>query len=131
MVLLVAALTACAPRGPVLGDAERPAGVGGTISGSVRMASDKSALSGRTVTAVNVSTGERIQASTAASGGYTMKVPVGRYRLEVELRPGESLSEQPTELEITRSDVDAQRNFTITIKSAGRMTRDSRSDPFA
>jgi len=115
-VILLISLTACAPRGPVLGSAERPEGVGGTISGAVRAASDKTGLSGRTVTAVNVATGERIQTSTADNGGYTMKVPVGRYRLEVELRPGESLSEQPTELEITRSDVDAQRNFLVTMK---------------
>jgi Carboxypeptidase regulatory-like domain len=115
-VILLALLTACAPRGPVLGSAERPEGVGGTISGSVRAASDKSPLSARTVTAVNTATGQRIQTSTADNGGYTMKVPVGRYRLEVELRPGEALSEQPTELEINRSDVDAQRNFLVTVK---------------
>jgi hypothetical protein len=115
-VILLALLTACAPRGPVLGSGERPAGVGGTISGSVRAASDKSALSGRKVTAINVATGERIETSTAESGGYTMKVPVGRYRLEVELRPGEALGEQPAELEITRGDMDAQRNFLVTMK---------------
>jgi hypothetical protein len=115
-VILLAVLTACAPRGPVLGSAERPEGVGGTISGAVRAASDKSGLSGRMVTAVNIATGQRIQTSTADNGGYTMKVPVGRYRLEVELRPGESLSEQPADLEINRSDVDAQRNFFVTMK---------------
>jgi hypothetical protein len=45
-----------------------------------------------------------------------MKVPVGRYRLEVELRPGETLTEQPGELEISASDMDASRNFVIAAK---------------
>jgi Carboxypeptidase regulatory-like domain len=116
-LVLLALLTACAPRGPVLGSGQRLEGVGGTISGSVRAASDKMGLSGRTVTAVNIATGQRIQTSTADNGGYTMKVPVGRYRLEVELRPGEALSEQPADLEINRSDVDAQRNFLVTMKA--------------
>jgi hypothetical protein len=48
----------------------------------------------------------------------------------VELRAGESLSEQPTELEINRSDLDAQRNFTITVKS-GATSRASLRASFA
>jgi hypothetical protein len=45
-----------------------------------------------------------------------MKVPVGRYRLEVELRPGETLAERPSELEISASDLDASRNFVVAVK---------------
>jgi hypothetical protein len=115
-LLLIVFLIACAPRGPVVGSASRPAGIGGTISGTVRLAPDGPAVQGRKVTAVNIADGQRIDTSTAVNGGYTMKVPVGRYRLEVELRPGETLTEQPGELEISASDMDASRNFVIAAK---------------
>lgn len=115
MVLL--AVSACMPRGPVLDTSEGPAGVGGTISGTVRASADAIGLVGRKVTAVNLDTGEKHETSTAATGGYTMKVPRGRYRLEVELRPNEALSERPSELEINTSDMDADRDFVITTKS--------------
>jgi hypothetical protein len=106
---------ACAPRGPVIGRGEKPPDVGGTISGTVR-ASAGGSLSARKVTAVNLATGQRIETSTAANGGYTMKVAVGRYRLEVELLEGEALSSAPDDVEIDRSDVDASRNFVIIAK---------------
>ena len=115
-ILLVVCVSACAPRGPIIDTGSRPADVGGTISGTVRLALDGPPLQGRRVTAVNLTSGQRIESSTAVNGGYTMKVPVGRYRLELELRPGETLTEQPSELEIGTSDLDASRNFVVTAK---------------
>jgi Carboxypeptidase regulatory-like domain len=115
--ILLLAVSACMPRGPVLDTSEAPAGVGGTISGTVRGSGDTISLAGRRVTAINLDTGEKHETSTAVTGGYTMKVPRGRYRLEVELRPNESLSEQPGELEINTSDMDADRDFVITVRS--------------
>ena len=108
---------ACAPRGPIIDTGPKPVGVGGTISGIVRTEGGGAVLSGRTVTAINVDTGARFEASTATNGGYTMKVPVGKYRLEVELRAGESLSEQPAITEVGASDLDADRNFVVTVKT--------------
>ena len=46
-----------------------------------------------------------------------MKVPVGRYRLDVELRAGEALVDRPAETTINRSDLDAQRDFVIGLKA--------------
>ena len=115
-VLLVPGLIACAAaRGPVIGPGTKAAEVGGTISGVVR-ASEGVPLVGRVVTAVEVTTGEKYQSSTASNGGYTMKVPKGRYRLELELRPGESLTTQPAETQIDTSDMDAGRDFLVTMK---------------
>lgn len=114
--LLIVCLSACAARGPIIDRGSKPPGVGGTISGTVRLAFDGGPLPGRKVTAVNLVDGQRIEVSTAVNGGYTMKVPLGRYRLEVELRPGETLSEQPSELEIRTSDLDASRNFVVAAK---------------
>jgi len=65
---------------------------------------------------VNVDTGEKLEASTAVNGGYTIKVPRGNYRIEVELRPGEALSNKPDDVHISTSDIDAGRNFVITVK---------------
>jgi hypothetical protein len=114
MFLLIVAV-ACMPRGPVLGGSKQQ-GVGGTISGVVRASGGSGSLSGRKVTATNVATGQRYEASTGSNGGYTIKVPIGRYRMEVELRAGETLAEQPAETEITVSDMDADRDFIITMK---------------
>ena len=104
-------------RGPVVGGGDSKAvNVGGTISGIVRSADGGAPLAGRKVTAVSVESGQRIEATTAINGGYTMKVPLGHYRLEVELRSGEVVSEQPDEVHISTSDIDAGRNFGIAAK---------------
>ncbi len=73
-------------------------------------------MPGRKVTAVNLADGQRLDATTAANGGYTIKVPIGRYRLELELRERETLVEQPSETEIRTSDLDASRNFVVGVK---------------
>jgi hypothetical protein len=111
--------TSCMPRGPIIDTGSKPANVGGTISGTVRASGGTVSLSGRRVTATNLATGERFEASTAVNGGYTMKVPIGKYRLEVELRQGESLTETPADTEINTSDMDADRDFIITVRSPG------------
>jgi hypothetical protein len=114
--LLIVCLTACAHRGPVIDTGSKPTGVGGTISGRATFALDNTPLPGRRVTAVNLADGQRLEATTAANGGYTIKVPIGRYRLELELRARETLVEQPSETEIRTSDLDASRNFVISVK---------------
>lgn len=104
------------PRGPVIDTGDKPEAVGGTIAGFVRDTGG-APLSARKVTAIDLASGARYEASSAANGGYTMKVPRGKYRLEVELRPGETVAEQPVETEINASDLDPHRNFVIAIKT--------------
>jgi hypothetical protein len=60
-----------------------------------------------------VATGSCFDATTGSNGGYTIKVPEGTYRLEVELRVGEMVVNQPDETRIDKSDLDSQRDFTI------------------
>ena len=121
-ILTSAVLTACAARhgGPVIDTGSKPAGVGGTIAGTVRTAAGHEPLIGRKVTAINVETGQRFEATTATNGGYTIKVPTGKYRFEVELRSGEGLAEKPRETEINVSDLDASRDFLIAPARAPR-----------
>jgi Carboxypeptidase regulatory-like domain len=118
VIALASVAAACgAARGPVIGGGDSKAvNVGGTISGIVRSADGGAPLAGRKVTAVSVESGQRIEATTAINGGYTIKVPLGHYRLEVELQPGEVVTEQPNEVHISTSDIDAGRNFGISGK---------------
>ena len=104
---------ACHP-GPVLDTGpDQPAG--GTIAGIVSTDANDP-IPGRKVTAINTQTGAKFEATTATNGGYTIKVPQGTYRLEVELRAGEAVASQPGETRINRSDLDPQRHFVITVK---------------
>ncbi len=86
--------------------------VGGSISGIVT-ANDGAMLSARRVVAVNVKTGTRVETSTAPTGGYTMRVPAGTYRLELEVRADEALVTSPDPTEVDPGDLDAGRNFVV------------------
>jgi len=112
-VLMATAMTtaiACHP-GPVISTGpKQPAN--GTISGMVSTDTN-AAVGGRKVTAIDTQTGAKFEATTSSSGGYTMKVPEGHYRLELELQAGETVVKQPEETRINRSDLDPQRNFVI------------------
>jgi len=44
-------------------------------------------------------------------------VPVGTYRIEVELRGGEALSKQPAETHVNNGDLDSARDFVVTVKA--------------
>lgn len=103
---------ACHP-GPVLGSGAKPPGVGGTIAGTVRASDNTTPLSARKVTAINTETGARFDVATAANGGYTIQVPAGTYRLEVEVRNGEAVRTQPDTTKINVGDLDPDRNFVI------------------
>jgi Carboxypeptidase regulatory-like domain len=112
-VVLLAAV-GCHPGQPVIGGEKMQ--VGGTISGIVSATGGSVALPSRKVTAINTATGSKYEAITAANGGYTIKVPEGSYRVEVELRTGETLEKKPDEVRIRSGDLDAGRDFVVTVK---------------
>ena len=100
----------CHP-GPVI----NPGGklpVGGTIAGIVSTSAN-AAVVGRKVTAINTQTSAKFDATTGTNGGYTIQVPEGTYRLEVELKEGETVSKQPSETHINKGDLDPHRDFVI------------------
>jgi hypothetical protein len=112
VLLVFAALTlaACHP-GPVIDTGpDQPAG--GTIAGIVSNET-KAAVAGRKVTAVNTASGAKFEATTGVNGGYTIKVPQGTYRLEIELQAGETVVRKPDDTEVNRSDLDPDRHFVI------------------
>jgi hypothetical protein len=112
ILLLVAMLGAsgCHP-GPVM-NAGADNTVGGTIAGIVST-DTKAGVPSRKVTAVDTVTGARYDATTGVNGGFTIKVPQGTYRLEIELHEGEKVTKQPGETKVNRSDLDPQRDFVI------------------
>jgi carboxypeptidase family protein len=112
---VVLGVGACAR--PVVDTGARPPGVGGTIAGSVRASGQTTPLSGRKITAVNEATGSKYETSTAENGGYTLKVPSGTYRLDVELRQGEAFESRPdATLSVGVGDIDASRDFVVTVR---------------
>jgi hypothetical protein len=114
LLSLLAGAVGCHP-GPVIGGGPRRS-VGGTIAGIVSATGGSVALPSRKVTAIEVTTNARYDTTTAANGGYTIQVPEGTYRLEVELRPGETLEKRPPDTRVDNSDLDAGRDFVITVK---------------
>jgi hypothetical protein len=105
---------ACHPNRPVIDPGPAPT-VEGTISGIVT-ASGGAPIGGRKVTAVHTGSGAKVEASTTATGGYTMRVPPGTYRLELEMRDGETLATSPEPTEVDPGDLDAGRDFSVAIK---------------
>jgi len=114
----IVASAACHP-GPVL-DTTARLSVGGTIAGIVTTSDPSIGLAGRKVSAVDVPTGSRFDATTALNGGYTIKVPEGTYRLDVELRDGEAIVKGPDQTHINNSDLDSDRDFVIAAKRDAR-----------
>jgi len=105
----------CHPSRPVLDTGPKP-DVGGSISGTVTANDGATALGARKVSAINTATGARFDVSTTTTGGYTVRVPKGTYRLEVELRSGEALATQPDPTEVDAGDLDAGRNFVVAVR---------------
>jgi hypothetical protein len=112
VVLLSAA---CHTNRPIV-DPSPGQSAGGTIAGIVTTADRAIAVPGRKVTATEINKGSHYESTTAANGGYTIKVPEGTYRIEIELRGSETLAKRPDETRINNGDTDSGRDFVITAK---------------
>ena len=113
LCLMALAAGACHPGPVITTDPKNP--VGGTIAGIVSTDSNV-AVPTRRVTAIDTASGARFEATTGPNGGFTIKVPEGTYRLELELQPGERIAKQPGETRVNKSDLDPRRDFVITLR---------------
>ena len=114
VVLLLLALfgASCRTGVPVIDTGPKPPTRDGTIAGHVS-GDGATPIAGRVVRAIAVEGGQKYEVTTNSAGTYTLKVPPGHYRLEVELRPGEKLSKEPGATKINASDLDPNRDFVI------------------
>ena len=62
---------------------------------------------GRKIEAVRVGASERYSAVTSVTGGFSIPVPPGQYRLQVVLQEGERVLRDPGVIDINESDLDA------------------------
>jgi Carboxypeptidase regulatory-like domain len=120
LLLCCGALAACHPA-PVIGSLPHVS-AGGTIAGMVTTTDSTVPVVNRKVTVVDVGTGATFETTVAANGGYTIKVPEGTYRIEIELHAGEALERRPDNTHINNGDLDPHRNFVIAVKPPGRFT---------
>lgn len=103
--------TGCHPKTTVV--TTTSAAIGGTIAGVVHGPADDS-LGDRNVSVVNIETGERFETTTGPNGGYSIRVPPGTYRLEVQLRKREKLSQDnPTIL--MSADADTRKTVDVNV----------------
>jgi hypothetical protein len=98
---------------PVVDLGPKPPLAKGTITGIVRGPEGTSAVAGRTVNVINVTTGEKQSVQTAANGGFTIELPKGKYRLELALHDGETLVKQPKIIDLDRGDIDSHVEFVL------------------
>ena len=112
LLLSIAVAAGCRTGVPVVDRGEKPPTQDGTIAGHVRT-EGSAALVGRVVRAVGVDSNQKFEVSTNVAGTYTLKVPPGRYRLEVEVRAGERIVKEPGETTVHKSDLDPDRDFVI------------------
>jgi hypothetical protein len=113
VILSIALLAAGCRQGmPVYDPSEKPPTVDGTVSGRV-MSATGAPLSSLKVDLIEVRTGATHSVSSDVNGAFTVKVPPGRYRMQVELRSGERLDKPIGEIDINKSDVDANIEVVI------------------
>jgi hypothetical protein len=113
-VALIAVLAAagCRRTSPVL-ETDPTLQARGVISGRIRGPERSTAVDGRIVELVNLTTLERRRAATDEGGGFTFAVQPGDYRVELRLRDGEALVRQPGVIHVNLSDADAEADFVI------------------
>jgi len=112
--LFLVTIAACRTGTPVIDTGPKPPAADGTIAGKVVTDSNVAVVS-RVVRAI-AADGTRHEASTNSAGTYTMKVPAGTYKLEVELRDGERLVKEPGQTTVNASDLDPNRDFVIGVR---------------
>jgi hypothetical protein len=107
-MLAVALLLAagCRTGQPVI-NTEHDMATPGTIGGILQGTGGGAPIAGRRVHAVSLRGGGRYSAVSSVTGGFSIQVPPGKYRLEVELQEGEAITKDPGTIDINKSDLDA------------------------
>jgi hypothetical protein len=111
MVVVLSGATAC--RSVAVHPGDENTSANGTLSGTARGPGGVDPAQGRQVEATEVDTGRRYTTETNVAGGYSLMLPAGRYRLELQLEPGESLLEKPGVVTVEPSKLTDEQNFIL------------------
>jgi hypothetical protein len=111
-VLVLLAGAACHTNRPLWSATPDDKTARGTIAGIMRTAGGD-VLPGRRVNAIQVGTSQSYSAVTNVTGGFSIPVPPGKYRLEPELREGEKVLRDPGIVSINKSDLDANLEIVV------------------
>lgn len=112
LAVLALAGADCRPGKPLVSTVPGENTTPGTIAGAVRTTANDP-LPGRTVTATNTDTGRSYTAVTGVTGGFSIKVPPGKYRLVLEMRENEAIAQQPGLIDINQSDLDTDLDIVV------------------
>lgn len=105
-------VTGCRRGAPAAGPSPSAAAQA-TIKGTVRGAEGNSPVPGRTVSIVDVRTGERRSVQTTSTGTFAIAVPAGQYRLDVDVRDGETVLKHPNIVALDAGGVDSRVEFVV------------------
>ena len=112
-LLAALAVVGCRTGQPIYDRAPENQQTPGTIAGILTAGEGGAPVAGRAIHAVEISGGRRYSATTSVTGGFSIPVPPGKYRLEVDLRKGERVLRSPGEIDINESDLDANLEVVI------------------
>lgn len=117
-ILALLLSSACRRGVPAVDLGPKPPAAQGTITGIVRGPEGTSPPAGRTVEIVNDATGERRTVQTGNNGGFTIKLPAGKYRLDLPLRAGETIVKRPGLVDLDKGDIDSHVEFVLSSRLA-------------
>jgi hypothetical protein len=98
----------------------KPPAARGTLTGVVHGPEGISALAGRTVEIYDVASGKKQAVTTASNGGFTIQLPKGKYRIELPLHDGETISSHPDVVDLDRDDIDSHIEFVVSPTRSAR-----------
>jgi hypothetical protein len=110
---LLAFAGGCHSSAPVLDVGAKPPDAKGTLYGTVRSPGDVAGLAGRSVDVINTETNAHQTVQTSQSGAFTIELPAGKYRLELALQPGETLTKHPDMVELGHGKIDSHIEFVV------------------
>ena len=110
-VVLLGLALGCRTGRPLLDSSRDNDQAPGTIAGVLTMGGEP--VVGRKIEAVPVAGSARYSAVTSVTGGFSIPVPPGQYRLQVVLQEGERVLRDPGVSDINESDLDSTLEVVI------------------
>jgi hypothetical protein len=111
LLVILLVLLGCRTAAPPGDEPAAPARA--TIAGRLSGPLGTAPVAGRLVEAVEVTTGARYSTTTTVSGGFSLFVPPGRYRLSAALGRGESLVAGPGILALAPGQVSREADLVL------------------